>query len=300
MVVKWLDERCIVCTLGPELRRLRSPKTAKLTKEHVIAEAVGGRLVCNFLCKACNDHLGVLEASLKTDARIRLAIENLKDVLPDLWRKMLEGQAYTARDAGGRFEATCKNGRILARSSKRQDGTLFRPTSEAWDGIEKKLLRNRSSKEAIAAAKRKFEELPEGVESEVVPGLSIIKGKPTPLYPSLQFAEIDVALTKTAYEYLTLRLGRSIFNKFFDPVRSSLLGDAIAPPCCAREERRQKDAGYRPFHRLTVDNTNKGLMVKILLFGYLSYRVEFRKVQMPRSAIGRYTLDLRSGEENWE
>src|SRR5436305_10092453 len=78
MLVPWTDERCIICALERHERRLRCNNTAELSREHLIPEAIGGKLVCNFVCKHCNDHLGEVEAYLKTDASIRCAIENLR------------------------------------------------------------------------------------------------------------------------------------------------------------------------------------------------------------------------------
>jgi hypothetical protein len=297
MIVPWNDEKCIVCRLTTEERRTRCAGTAEFTKEHLIPDAIGGKLQCSFLCKHCNDHLGEGESDLKSDARIRLAIENLKGVLPNLWATMSEGQRYIVQDSAGTLGAKLKNGKI--RFDSGQDGSFLLDIDEAWTAIHKKLLRPQSAQAQIDHAKRRFEEITEGVKAEVVPGMDVLKRGGGEVYLRLELAETDIALLKVAYEFLVLHLGRGIFNDYFDPVRSTFASGAALPACCRVEPFGSRDRRYQAFHSLRATNTHTGLLVKIILFGYLSYHVEFRKVSLPSDAIWDYTLNLVTGHEEW-
>jgi hypothetical protein len=203
------------------------------------------------------------------------------------------------QDSGGGARAQLKNGEIRVDSWKGEDGSFFRPLDETWPAIHKMLLRRPSSEDEIAAAKKRFEAIPDGERAEVAPGIEVLKRTAGEVYPSLKLPQIEVALLKVAYEYVALHLGRGIFNKYFDPVRSALSSGAALPDCCRIEPFRLKDSHCQPFHSLCAKNTHAGLLVKVLLFGYLSYHVEFLKVQMPTGAIWHYTLDLVTGQEEW-
>ncbi len=299
MLFPWNDEKCIVCKLTTEERRTRCAGTAEFTKEHLIPEAIGGKLQCSFLCKHCNSQLGVLEANLKSDATIRLCIENLRGELPDLWNTISEGQAYIVQDPGGSLRAKLKDGEIRVDSWKGEDGSVIGPVDKAWPAIHKMLLRQQSSESEIAEAKRKFEAIPEGGRSEVAPGIDALKRTADKIYPSLKLEDIDIACLKIAYEYLALHLRRGIFNEYFDAVRSALLSGGPLPDRCRVNPLRLKDSRCQAFHCLRARNTDTGLLVKVLLFGYLSCRIEFLRVQRPTDAIWHYTLDLVTGNEEW-
>jgi HNH endonuclease len=299
MTFEWNGEKCIVCNLTSEERCRRRADTAEFTEEHLIPKAIGGKLTCYFLCKHCNDHLGVREASLKTDARVRLAIENLKNVLPDLWAKMSDGQAYVVQGSGGSVGAKLKKGEIRFDSWKAEGGSFFRPTDEAWPAIQTTLLRGSLSPTEIAAAKKRFDKIPEGMRSEVAPGIDVLKRTADEVYPSLKLAQIDIALLKIAYEYVALHSPLIIVHPYFDPIRSALTSGEVKLNCCTIEVFRQKDAGCRPYHRISAKNTRSGLLVTVLLFGYLSYHVELLKFQMPINSTWCYTLNLETGDEEW-
>lgn len=299
MDLEWTDDRCILCALTLTERRSRCSETSLLTEEHLIPDAIGGRLTCHFLCKHCNDLLGQLEARLKDDARIRLAIDNLKDSLPDLWTTMSEGQPYVAQGWDGTVGAKIKNGEIRVNSSRRPNGSLIRPLKDAPKDVRTMLQRRGATQDEIANAMASLKELPEGPRVKVADGLEVMKLTPADAYPALNSREIEpLALIKIGYEYLALHLGRKIFCRYFDPVRSALSTRRVVPSCCSVKPLRVRASGYRPFHGLAVKNTTSGIMVKIRLFGYLSYHVQFLEFQMVRARFC-YTLHLDSRREEW-
>jgi hypothetical protein len=298
MDLRWTDERCILCTLKLTERRTRRGATAELTQEHLIPAAIGGRLTCNFLCKHCNDTLGQLEARLKGDARIRLAINSLKSALPELWASMSEGGPYIAVGPDGTLGAKLKNGEVRVNSSRRPDGSLIQPLTDAAKTVRTVLRRSGATQEEISNAEMKLKELPEGVRFKVANRIEVLKSTPATAYPALKSQGIEPrALLKIAYEYLALHFGSKIFHQYFDPVRLAFLPRGVLPNYCSVQEGRVRERKSEPFHGLAVKNTSSGLVVKIRLFGYLSYPVHFFGLQILSAKSYCYTLDLDAKQE---
>jgi hypothetical protein len=127
-----------------------------------------------------------------------------------------------------------------------------------------------------------------------------MKSTPATVYPALSSQGIEPrALLKIAYEYLALHLGSIIFHQYFDPVRSALQTGGVVPDCCSVQERRVRDRKYEPLHGLAVKSTTRGLVVKIRLFGYLSYPVHFFGLQIVPAKSHCYTLHLDTMQEEW-
>lgn len=298
MNLEWTDERCILCTLAPSERLARCSETADFTEEHLIPEAIGGRLTCHFLCQHCNSTLGQIEAHLKGDARVRLAIENLKDSLPKLWASMSEGQPYHALGPGGTVGGRLKNGVLRVNSAERPDGSIIQPVDDSAKTVRTILQRRGATRNEISNAELRFMDLPEGSRIKVANGIEVIKWTPNESYPAVNSQGIDPrALLKMAYEYLALHLGGNIFHQYFDPVRSALLPGGVLPNFCSVQEKRVAERKYEPFHGLVVKNTANGSVVKIRLFGYLSYPVLFFGVQILSAKSHCYTLHLDTNQE---
>jgi hypothetical protein len=268
MNLTWTDDRCIVCALALHERLIRCSKTAALTEEHLIPEAIGGRLICNFLCQNCNSQLGQIEARLKNNAGIRLAIDNLKSTLPELWATMSNNQRYVAVGPDGTLGAKLKNGEIRVNSSKGIDGSIIRPADDSARTVRTMLQRRGANQDEIANAIAKLKESPEGSRVKIADGIEVLKSTPTAIHPALNSQGIDQrALLKVAYEYLALNLGPKILHEYFDPIRWALSEDGSVPSCCRLEELRVRDPGYQPFHGLAVKRTGSGMTVTIRLFG---------------------------------
>jgi len=84
MIIEYDYKKCIVCLDRPP----GDP-------EHIIPQMLGGRLAAYMLCDQCNHRFGSqLVSSLKTDISIRLAVEGVKDVVPDFASQFLERSEY--------------------------------------------------------------------------------------------------------------------------------------------------------------------------------------------------------------
>lgn len=281
-------------------RQARCATTADLTLEHVIPAAIGGRLTCNFLCRHCNSTLGQIESQLRNDARIRLAIDNLKDSLPDLWTSMVENQPWIGKNQQGESVAgRIKSGIFSVDSAVRPDGSLIQSPAEGAKTIRSILQKSGASTDEISDAERNINELPENLRLRVATDVEIMKLTLRPAYPALNSQEIDPrALIKIAYECLALHLGNTIFHRYFERVRAFLKGGDF-PDYCSVTPKRIRDKTYQPFHSLAARKTANGLVVKVRLFGYLSYPVEFYGLQIVSGGTYCYVLHLDARQEEW-
>src|SRR5262249_33190043 len=165
MLVPWKYDRCIVCL-----------RQAKLTKEHLIPESLGGRLVTKFLCQPCNSTFGSrADVIARSDPSIRLAIGNLAKRLPSLAQKLSENQSYVAKSAGGWVKGDVKKRRFQVRSTRLADGSFIQPTHVAHRTVENILRKSGHEEPFLLDALHLFENTPENERVEIAPGLEIVK-----------------------------------------------------------------------------------------------------------------------------
>ena len=102
-------DKCILC--------LQNPSNSL---EHIIPESIGGRFQLYLLCKGCNSELGSeIIGKVKTEPSIRLAIQNLKNEIPELFKKMEHNQIYIATDINDRqIELKYKDSTLETRARK--------------------------------------------------------------------------------------------------------------------------------------------------------------------------------------
>lgn len=285
MKFPWPDDRCVVCA-----------QRASLTNEHLIPDAIGGRLTCDFLCKSCNDKLGEIEADLRSDPAIRLAIENLKPCLPRLWQKMVEGQPYVVTSKRGTEKAKFRRGAVRVDASRLDDGSLIQPTEDARGSIRTMLRRGGHTEAQINQAIGSFNAAPEDARVSIAEGIDVVNWTVQEVEPALTGKPLDSLVPlKIAYEYLALSFGISVFNRRLDSVRDALISRGQVPSDCLVEPLRSRN--YLPIHGLVVERAQPHVSVLILLFGYLAFRVHFSTLAHPDQVCFAYTLSLDSGEE---
>ena len=84
--IPWPGTRCILCL-----------EEKRLTLEHLIPEALGGKLTSRLLCKECNSSLGHrIEGKAKADPTIRLLAKGLRADIPALASNLEEGQKFAS------------------------------------------------------------------------------------------------------------------------------------------------------------------------------------------------------------
>ena len=127
MKVHWTGTQCILCL-----------EEGALTDEHLIPQALGGRLSCQFLCRSCNSRFGSqVEAAAKRDPSILLAARKLRDDIPKLSQALVESHPHVSTGKGPRSSGYIRNGAFHIRPQECDDGSLILPTDSAGSAISK-------------------------------------------------------------------------------------------------------------------------------------------------------------------
>jgi len=289
MEFPWLNKQCILCL-----------REVELTKEHIIPEALGGRLWARFLCKKCNDNMGdKIEDEAKRDPSIRLAIENLRNQIPDIAKTISEGQIFIGKGRDGPVRGIMKNGIFRPFSSKKKDGSLGQWIANARKTIEKRLRKSNLENAEIQSALKRFDEAPGNTPVKIIEGTEIIKSSIKPDFPALDGQMIEDTLPlKISYEYLACALGKTIYDERFSDIREALLHQSASQGSFKVEHLHSIDRGFEPFHGIYIEETKPHVVVRICIFGWLIYRVHFLRIPVtgPRHV---YNLDLINGTEDW-
>lgn len=286
MEVPWPDNRCILCLhSGP------------LTSEHIIPKALGGCLRVKFLCKKCNDEIGArVEADVKRDPSIRLAIENLSGQIPELAKALSEGQIYLGESKRGPVRGKVKRGVFRVMASKETDNSLIQPTEDARKTLENLLQEIFPDEASVPSALERFDEAAEDTRIKIAEGIEVIKWSIGAVHPALDGPMIEDTLPlKVSFEYLACHLGATIYDDRLNDIRNSLLNQQASPDCYRVE--RLRGTVYAPFHGIVIEENAPHVIVQIRLFGWLVYRVHFLRIALdgPRFV---YTLDLKGPTEH--
>jgi hypothetical protein len=270
-----------------------------LSEEHLIPEALGGRLTASFLCRDCNSSLGHrTEAAARSDPTIRLLVNSLAAKIPTLAQTLSKGSRYVGHSPGGKVVGYVKEGEFVVRAQTNPDGSFIQPTSDARNSLDTILHRQGYSASDRTEAIRLFDNAPENVRVAVAPGLEVAKWGVTRYEPALDGPLIDpVVPLKIAFEFLACHLGTGIYekNQPLQEVRGALASGQL-DPTCASIERLTADRS-RPFHGIIFEGNAPHARFQIRFFGELAFRVHFLRLAIggPR---GQYTHDLATNEEH--
>lgn len=257
---------CIICT-----------SNAPNSWEHIIPRFIGGRLEANLLCDTCNRKFGAkIVASLKHDPSIRLALENVRQEVPRIYKEARKGWLYTAPGVDGKaikIKADRHRDRVLTR--KADDGSLLVDTREARRTLRKILENQGYTSRAIADYLHAFDVAAEHELIEVPGGLLAVKRPYETMSPHLKGQLVDERLPiLIAVEFLALTIGNNIFEPYFNPVRSFIKGGP-RPSNVTCE--RLRSGHYGAFHRIYCEAPFSGLEVYVCFFRYLVFRVKFHR-----------------------
>lgn len=266
-----------------------------MTKEHVVPEALGGRLTSRFLCKECNSRLG---HHLEGRAKVRHLARRLEKQIPQLSAQIEERQSYVTVGAGPGAPGHIRKGQFALRATKLPDGSLIQATSVASQSIRQMLLQEGLPRAEVVLAMRRFEEAPENIKVQLSRTIEVVKWSVTGLKPSLEGPRLDLLIpVKSAYEFLSLHVGSAIYRdtRPLREIRQSLLDKRIDDEQTSVERLHAPDA--KPFHGLAFEGNDPYAKVQLRLFGQLAFRVHFKRLSVsgPR---GMYTHDLASNEES--
>jgi len=287
MHIPWPGTKCILCS-----------KETPLSDEHLIPQALGGNLVCSFLCRKCNSTVGAnCESEAKADPSIRIAVGHLKsEISSDLSRRLSEGQKVLADGPGGTERGQIRRGQLQIRSRMAEDGSLIQPTKQARKSINTILLKSGVGETPIANAMREFEDAPENQKVTLVPGLEIVKWSVESLRPDLGDSSLMSPLVplKIGYEFIACHLGTAVYENApqLDDIRFSIR-EMVEESTCFEVERLNA-LEYKPFHGICFEGNSPHARVLVRLFGWLAFRVHFRHLAIggPRFAYTQY-LDTK-------
>lgn len=283
---KIIFEKCILC--GSQLDKNIPP-------EHIIPEYLGGRLKLLFLCKSCNHGIGArLYSKLKFDVLIRKASYLLRNELPKIHKSIENQQVYkTTSPVGTPLKAFRRKTKIEVVAQKR-DNWIVLPTQSAAEYIEKELIKTRGKtlQEAKQIAE-KIEQTPNNKLEKITEGFSIIR------WDAEKF-QLDLASNNTvketvvllmAYEYLSILLGKVIYQPIFNHVRENILHDVKSKYIKVNFRISKKP---QPFHSIFPEFEDKLTRINIHFFEYCIYQVEFIKLHVNKCIDLCYLEDLKN------
>lgn len=288
MKVPWPGNRCILCL-----------QETQLCEEHLIPDALGGRLTCAFLCLTCNSLLGSkLEASARSDPSILLAAQNLSGEIPELSRQLIESYPYIGQSEPGPVPGYICKGKFQVKSRQLEDDSIIQPTDKGRKSLVKMLQKLGYKDAPIRQMLAAFDQAPENVKVELIPGLEVVKWTVQRIEPDLTKGPLmNLRIpVKVAFEFLALHLGLTIYTHYpqLTAIRQALLGQQ--PENHVFRVERLFSGEYSPFHGIAFERNDPYAQVQLRLFGWLAFRVHFINLFVggPRFV---YTHQLDSGEE---
>lgn len=265
MEIPYEFEQCIICLENP-----------CGDWEHVIPEFIGGRLKGRMLCDSCNHAFGsLLVSKLKTDPSIRLAIEALKNKLPDLYNKMQRKATYTGiADDSSKIRATNTKNGIKILDGQGIDGSLILDTDNAQKALKKKLERFGISSEELEEWVQRFTQLKEDIAFPIPTGEIFVKRKTPSLNPELNIEKVsDRLLALIAFEFLSLIIGSLIYRPSFNAIRQFVQNNHETELITVKQF--QGGGFYDTFNGIFVTPIENAIRVDIRFFRWVAYVVTF-------------------------
>ena len=277
MNIPWTDKRCILCL-----------EEASLSAEHLIPDALGGVLTCDFLCKDCNSSLGSsFEAQARKDPDIQVARHKLQGQMSEeLAEKLYEGQPVLIHGSGGQEPGKIRKGepRVNHRKEKSAPGitSYIQPADTAMKSEKKWMEKEGIHENSIAKILRELGEAPNDRKVHLTPNLEVIKWSQETITLDLSNNETMSPLVplKIAYEFLAWLVGTAIYNNIqaLQELRAVLREGTERNPCFKVERLHAPE--YKPFHGICFEGNDPHAQVQIRLFGHLAFRVHFLKLSV--------------------
>jgi hypothetical protein len=280
-------EKCILCLKDPPGNW-----------EHIIPDSIGGNLQARLLCISCNSISGSkFIGNLTQSDSIRLAMEYLKNELPNLYSRLMDKATYIGNATDGslvRISKSQKRGQRVLHSSG-ADGSRILDTKEADDVLAKLLAKNKVSLDQVDTLKKAFVDLEEDIPLEIPGGYKFLKHPIPKLRPELKpEKKIDDRLPALiAFEFLAILCGNQILNEGFDPVREYICNGT--PTNRVIVEQFIGGKKYDTAHAIIFEPIDSTIRVTIRLFRWITYVVTFTNVNFQRQRC-IYFQDLKSNE----
>ncbi len=289
MHVPWTVNRCILCL-----------EETLLSKEHIIPKSIGGLFTCSFLCRNCNSHLGwAVESKIKDDPSIRFAVDALQSDMPDFARRFTEGQEFICQGPGGIERGISRRGELRVKPRKTENGSLILSLEDGRKLVERSLRKAQRDECLIEEVLRKIDGAEENQKITPTSGVQVVKRTIENIEPYLRGSKLLTSLVplKIGYEFLALHLGTAIYNQ--DSALNELrdiLRKGIESHLSFEVESLNASQ-YDPFHGIAFLGNNPHAVVLIRLFGWIAFRVHFRRLAIggPRFSY-KHDLDINRDE----
>ena len=289
MRVPWPGKRCILCL-----------KEAPLSREHIIPKSIGGLFTCSFLCRNCNSHLGwTVESKIKDDPSTRFAVDALQSDMPDFARRFTEGQEFICQGPGGIERGINRRGELRVKPRKTENGSLILSLEDGRKLVERNLRKAQRDECLIEEVLRKIDDAEENQKITPTSGIQVVKRTIEKIEPYLRGSKLLTSLVplKIGYEFLALHLGTAIYNqdsalnKLRDILRKGIESHL------SFEVESLHASQYDPFHGIAFLGNNPHAIVLIRLFGWIAFRVHFRRLAIggPRFSY-KHNLDTNRDE----
>jgi hypothetical protein len=219
--------------------------------------------------------------------------------MPKLAKKLSENQPVLVQGPGGQERGKIRRGEVRVTSRRAADSSLIQPTDHARKSVETILSKSGVGEIPLAEVLRKFDETSDNHKITLAPGLEVVKWGIEKI--DLDFSESrlmsPMVPLKIAFEFLACHLGTAIYDKAhqMQEVRIALR-EMVEDDLCFEVERLHA-AEYKPFHGVCFEGNDPYARVLIRLFGWLAFRVHFRRLAVggPRFV---YTQSLATGSED--
>ena len=284
-------EKCVLCKENPPGNW-----------EHIIPESLGGKLQARLLCVTCNSKSGTeLVGNLKLNDSIRLAMENLKSDLPELYSRFMNKATFIGKISDGSSIRVSKNHkkgyRVL--HSDGADGSRIEDTRTASKTLEKILAKNKLPKDQVDKIKQEFIDLQENIPLDIPGGYTFVKRPIPQLNPELNPKEkIDDRFpTLIAFEFLAILCGNQILNDAFDQIREYIIHDI--PTDRVVVEQFIGGNKYDTAHAIIFEPKPGTVQISIRLFRWITYVVTFRNINFQRKRC-IYFEDLKSNISSFD
>lgn len=282
MKIKFDFDKCILCL-----------KNSTDSWEHIIPKIIGGRLQVKVLCSDCNNSLGSkLISKVKIDPSIRLAVMNLKQEIPELFEAIEQHQIYVSKDKNNSLiKSRYKNSKLEIVPHKKENGSLVIDTDKANNNIAQMLRKDGLSEDEISEKIQTFQKLEDNKIIQLSKTVKVVKLPIESILPSLQGPSLDEkVITLIAYEFLSLLIGNLIYDDKLDFIRKFIKEGKTSKKLVIEY---LKSRHYDPYHKIYLELLENEIIVNIILFRWLVYKVHFKGFKLT-SADFVYFEDLRN------
>jgi len=277
-------DKCILC---------EAPLNISTPPEHVIPHYLGGRLKEVMLCDDCNHNISAkLYSQIKFDYYVRSASYILRQKIPTIYKSIENQQTYKTISPMGTELKAKRRGSKLEVVGQRKDNWIVLPTPQAIKYLESRLIKKYLQdphKAKIEA--EKISKTPNNKLERIADEYSIIRWDADKFQLDLRSNAIlnDQAIALIAYEYLSLLLGKSIYNPIFDHVREFIIRGTLSKYITVNLFTSKVP---QPFHLIFPEFESDKTRINIHLFEHIIAKVELINIHISNSPDFCYLEDL--------